>query len=179
MGVRGHGGGSFGSQGFGSGNSAFGRSQAGNPHTGSGNSFFGRNTSGEAKARSTAGKSRKMTKSAKAMKLKKAKRTIAAKKQTSRGNSDFGHRQGDATTRTTGSQNSAFGQARAAEARGDTTTTGTAVVSDGATQTGPGNSDFGHRQGDATTRTTGSQNSAFGQARAAEAKASPTPTPSQ
>jgi hypothetical protein len=45
-----------------------------------------------------------------------------------------------------------------------------------------GNSAFGHQQGDATTRTTGSQNNAYGQGKAADAKAkgteaSPTPTP--
>ncbi len=46
-----------------------------------------------------------------------------------------------------------------------------------------GNSAFGHQQGDATTRTTGSQNNAYGQGKAADAKAkggteaSPTPSP--
>ena len=163
MGASAHGGGSFGSQGFGSGNSAFGRSQFGNPHTDSRNSSFGHTSGKKATSHTVA---------------RKAKKNAGTKKHIARGNSAFGHNQGDATTRTTGSQNSAFGQARAATAHGDATTS-TVVGSDGATQTGPGNSDFGHRQGDAATRTTGSQNSAFGQARAAEAKAKPTPTPNQ
>jgi len=50
------------------------------------------------------------------------------------------------------------------------------------TGTTHGNSAFGHQQGDATTRTTGSQNNAYGQGKAADAKAkgteaSPTPSP--
>jgi hypothetical protein len=36
--------------------------------------------------------------------------------QAAKGNSAFGHKQGDATTRTTGSQNNAYGKARSAEA---------------------------------------------------------------
>ncbi|MEO5721599.1 MAG: hypothetical protein ABIR71_09030 [Chthoniobacterales bacterium] len=43
--------------------------------------------------------------------------------------------------------------------------------------TAQGNSEFGHRQGDAATRTTGSQNSQFSRHRGEEAKVSPTPTP--
>jgi hypothetical protein len=154
------------------GNSGFGHRQ-GDPATrtkGSQNSAFGQaRASGRTKAEKT--RSRTIA--------KKAKKDASAKKHIARGNSAFGHRQGDPATRTKGSQNSAFGQARAAAARGDDTTstvTGTAVTQ----QTGPGNSDFGHRQGDPENRTTGSQNSAFGQARAAEVKARPTPpTPSQ
>ena len=53
-----------------------------------------------------------------------AERQARAEKATGRtaqeanGNSAFGHRQGDATTRTKGSQNNAYGKARSAEAHG-------------------------------------------------------------
>jgi hypothetical protein len=109
----------------------------------------------------------------KAGKTTKAKRTKLAKNETTRGNSAFGHRQGDAATRTTGSQNNAFGKARSAAAKEKandprTETADSAKVN--AEQSAPGNSAFGHRQGDAATRTTGSQNNAYGQARAAEAR---------
>src|SRR5437773_368053 len=40
-----------------------------------------------------------------------------AGQETANGNSAFGHKQGDATTRTTGSQNNAYGKAQSAEAR--------------------------------------------------------------
>src|SRR5205809_1657567 len=42
----------------------------------------------------------------------------------------------------------------------------------GAAQQGNGNSAFGHKQGNATTRTTGAQNNAYGKARSADAHAS-------
>jgi hypothetical protein len=52
-----------------------------------------------------------------------AKKQVGAEKakggaQEANGNSAFGHKQGDATTRTTGSQNNAYGKARSADAHG-------------------------------------------------------------
>ncbi len=47
----------------------------------------------------------------------------------------------------------------------------------GAAQGANGNSAFGHKQGNATTRTTGSQNNAYGKARSAEVKSSHAATP--
>ncbi len=47
----------------------------------------------------------------------------------------------------------------------------------GAQQAAGGNSAFGHKQGNATTRTTGSQNNAYGKARSAEVRSSHAATP--
>jgi len=49
---------------------------------------------------------------------------------------------------------------------------GAAKAKGGAVQTANGNSAFGHKQGNAATRTTGSQNNAYGKARSAEAHGS-------
>jgi hypothetical protein len=152
------------------GNSTFGHSQGMNPQTGSGNSSFGRMTAEEAKQK------------------QKAKSKKAAQRKKNHGNSAFGHRQGDPTTRTTGSQNNAYGQQTAARHRSESGAarskkSGDTDVSPG-TSTTPGNSAFGHRQGDPATRTTGSQNNAYGkaQSQAAQAKhgdnATTTPAPS-
>jgi hypothetical protein len=143
----------------GMGNSAFGRAQGMNPQIGSGNSSFGEMTSQEAKRK----------RKAKSRQLETARHT-----RTKHGNSAFGHQQGDATTRTTGSQNNAFGQRTATQHRSHShaTKSSTRGDTDVSTTTAPGNSAFGHQQGDATTRTTGSQNNAYGkaQSKAAQAK---------
>ena len=47
----------------------------------------------------------------------KIKKTKHAKNHSARGNSAFGHRQGDAATRTRGSQNNAYGKAKSAAAK--------------------------------------------------------------
>jgi hypothetical protein len=112
--------------------------------------------------------------------------------RTAPGNSAFGHRQGDAATRTMGRQNSRFGRAtaRAAKERnGNSNPRPTATDSPSANVSssvnpnapgGPGNSEFGHMQGAAETRTTGEQNSQFGRATAEQAKAGhPAPSPSE
>jgi hypothetical protein len=160
----GRGGGGGMGRGGGFGNSGFGRTQMSQPKFGRANSGFGRKA-----AKANDRRNAKMTR-----KAKKTNRGARSRGDTLRGNSAFGRKQGDPTTRTTGSQNSAFGQKRAAEARARNANS---ITGNGSDQTGPGNSEFGHRQGDAETRTTGSQNSAFGQNRAAEAKASPRPSP--
>jgi hypothetical protein len=46
-----------------------------------------------------------------------SEKNTGANKQGTNGNSAFGHKQGDAATRTTGSQNNAYGKAQSAEAR--------------------------------------------------------------
>ena len=98
------------------GNSSFGRSQGGNPITGSTNSTFGRNTAAEARlnSRRNAEDIRDIDNDNDNVKIKKTKH---AKNHTARGNSAFGHRQGNAATRTRGSQNNAFGKARSASAK--------------------------------------------------------------
>ena len=159
-GGMGRGGGHFGSHGFGTGHSSFGHTKIGKSQMGSNSSFFGHTKSKTKHSRSATAKKKKNS---------------DAKKHIARGNSAFGHRQGDPATRTRGSQNSAFGQAHAAANHADDSVIGTAAGGDN--QTGPGNSDFGHRQGNPETRTTGSQNSAFGQAHANQAKGAPAPTP--
>ena len=166
--------GHFGSQSMAPGNSSFGHSQAvsaGNPQRGPGNSAFGRSTAADARSDSstntdTNGKS-------KHAKLKKAKNA------TSRGNSAFGHRQGDAATRTRGSQNNAYGKAQSARVKHAKTLSlmerskrflmgpRHAKAKNATTR---GNSAFGHRQGDATTRTRGSQNNAYGKTQSARVK---------
>lgn len=137
-----------GNAGQGVGNSSFGHSQAFTPQTGSANSSFGRTTAEEAVPDAK-------------------KRKKKAKRSRSHGNSTFGHRQSSASTRTTGSQNNAYGQRTAARNRSDSTKdNGT----NGKTKSPePGNSVFGHLQGDAATRTTGSQNNAYGKSQSAAA----------
>lgn len=95
--------------------------------------------------------------------------------RTSHGNSAFGHRQGSASTLTTGSQNNAYGQRTAARHRSQSSASHL-KKSDGSgvsptTATAPGNSAFGHEQGDAMTRTIGSQNNAYGKAQSEAARA--------
>lgn len=96
------------------GNSSFGRSQAGNPITGSSNSTYGRNTAEQARLNSSRDSEEITDTDNDNVKIKKTKH---AKNHTARGNSAFGHRQGDAATRTRGSQNNAFGKARSASAK--------------------------------------------------------------
>lgn len=100
------------------GNSSFGRSQGGNPVTGSTNSTFGRNTAEEARLNSHRN-SQDITNTDNdndndTVKIKKTKHAM---NHVARGNSAFGHRQGDAATRTRGSQNNTFGKARSANAK--------------------------------------------------------------
>jgi len=94
---------------------------------------------------------------------------------TNHGNSAFGHRQGNASTRTKGSQNNAYGQQNAALHRSHSSASHSinndATDVSNPTGTEPGNSAFGHRQGDASTRTTGSQNNAYGKSKSAAAHA--------
>jgi len=161
------------------GNSAFGQTQRMSPQIGSGNSGFGRMTAQEAQR-----------------KRKIGSRNLATTRhaRTKHGNSAFGHRQGDANTRTTGSQNNAYGQRAAAHHRSHSPASHSSTSSDtdvsAATMGAPGNSAFGHQQGDATTRTTGSQNNAYGKAQSAAAQAkhdrdndnatlAPTPSPDE
>src|SRR6267143_2047501 len=59
-----------------------------------------------------------------------------------------------------------------AQPAGATKQAGAEKAKGGAAQGANGNSAFGHKQGNATTRTTGSQNSAYGKARSADAHAS-------
>ena len=108
-----HGGGN----GMSPGNSSFGRSQGGNPVTGSTDSTFGRDTSDQARLNSSRDSEDTTDTDHDNAKIKKAKHM---KNHTARGNSAFGHRQGDAATRTTGSQNNAFGKARSASAKAKT-----------------------------------------------------------
>lgn len=175
------GGGSMGSaQGFAPGNSAFGRAQAGDPQTGSSNSLFGRNTAAEARGRAEAENDERAV-AKNAAKSRKAKATGTQNGTLpARGNSAFGQKQGDASTRTTGSQNNAFGKSRV-KGSSASSNRATKKTSGDAEQSTRGNSEFGSRQGDASTRTTGEQNSQFGRNRAEEAKAkgSPSPTPGQ
>ena len=100
------------------GNSSFGRSQGGNPVTGSTNSTFGRTTAEDARANSNRDVNRDVDTTTDTdndnPKVKKAKNS---KNHTARGNSAFGHRQGDAATRTRGSQNNAYGKAKSAAAK--------------------------------------------------------------
>ena len=108
------GGNSFGSQTIGAGNSSFGQSQAasaGNPQKGSSNSAYGKS-----KAASAHDDDAISDNDSDLAKIKKAKK---ARHHTTRGNSAFGHRQGDATTRTRGSQNNAYGKARSASVKSD------------------------------------------------------------
>ena len=145
----------------GKGNPAFGKAQGMNPQIGSG------------KSKTAHGGKRK--RKAKSRKTETARRT-----RTKHGNSAFGHRQGDPSTRTTGSQNNAYGKATSAEAH---------AKHDGDKTTAPGNSAFGHQQGDAATRTTGSQNNSYEKKKSAEAHAkhdgdddeanAPAPSPGQ
>ena len=96
------------------GNSSFGRSQGGNPVMGSTNSTFGRNTAADARLNSNRNSEDVRDTDNDNPKIKKTKH---AKNHTARGNSAFGHRQGDAATRTRGSQNNAYGKARSAAAK--------------------------------------------------------------
>src|SRR6266536_227095 len=59
-----------------------------------------------------------------------------------------------------------------AQAAGPKKQAGAEKVKGGATHEANGNSAFGHKQGDATTRTKGSQNNAYGKAQSAEAHGS-------
>ena len=99
------------------GNSSFGRSQGSNPITGPTNSTFGRNTAEQARLNSSRDSEDLTDNDNDNVKIKKTKH---AKNHTARGNSAFGHRQGDAATRTRGSQNNAFGKARSASAKAKT-----------------------------------------------------------
>jgi len=94
---------------------------------------------------------------------------MTGRDKTNHGNSAFGHRQGDARTRTRGSQNNAYGQQNVALPHSGPNN-GAADAPDlmGGER---GNSAFGHRQGDPLTRTTGSQNNAYGKAQSAAAHA--------
>jgi hypothetical protein len=97
-------------------------------------------------------------------------RTDAEKRKrhaSSHGNSAFGHRQRSASTRRKGSRNNAYGQRTAARHRLHSTKDTSANGKTKNTQ--PGNSAFGHRQGDAATRTTGSQNNAYGKSQSTAA----------
>jgi hypothetical protein len=168
-----------GNSGHGMGNSGFGHSQKSGPQTGPGNSSYGRMTAQAAKEKTKRKRKAQLVKSTKG----------------DHGNSAFGHRQGDASTRTKGSQNNAFGQQNAALHRHSHSSTALPTNSGDADvsvtpSTEPGNSAFGHRQGDATTRTTGSQNNAYGKLKSAaahtkhdggndDASASPAPSPGE
>jgi hypothetical protein len=108
--------GHFGSQSMAAGNSSFGHSQAasaGNPQRGSGNSAFGRSTAADARLDSSTNTETTTDTNGKSKHAKSKK----AKNATTRGNSAFGHRQGDATTRTRGSQNNAYGKAQSARVK--------------------------------------------------------------
>jgi hypothetical protein len=96
------------------GNSSFGHSQGGNPVTGATNSTYGRNNAAEARLNSSRDSDDLTENDNDNGKIKKTKRV---KNHTARGNSAFGHRQGDAATRTRGSQNNAFGKTRSASAK--------------------------------------------------------------
>jgi hypothetical protein len=93
------------------GNSSFGRSQGGNPVTGSPNSSYGRNTAEQARLNSSRNSEDINDTDNDNVRIKKTKN------HTARGNSAFGHKQGDAAARTRGSQNNAFGKARSASAK--------------------------------------------------------------
>ena len=96
------------------GNSSFGRSQGSNPITGSTNSTYGRTTAEQARLNSSRNSEDITDTDNDNVKIKKTKN---AKNHAARGNSAFGHRQGDAATRTRGSQNNAFGKAKSASAK--------------------------------------------------------------
>lgn len=118
--AAGHGNGNGGgnSMSSGHGNSGFGMSQAssnGNPRTGPGNSAFGKTTSENARARSDRDDDLFDDNDNDSPKIKKVKK--AKVHTTVHGNSAFGHRQGDALTRTRGSQNNAYGKAQSAKAK--------------------------------------------------------------
>jgi hypothetical protein len=168
------------------GNSAFGHSQSGIPQTGSVNAQYGRATAAAAQSTSSTDKETTDDPDLHRKKSKKTKSKKTVKRDTAPGNSAFGRKQGDADTRTTGRQNSRFGRAtaKAAKERHNnprptaSASSSPAISSNGA----PGNSDFGHKQGDAATRTTGEQNSQFGRATAEQAQegkpgATATPAP--
>jgi hypothetical protein len=78
------------------------------------------------------------------------------------GKSEQANRQGGESSRT---ENRAGAEKRADAGR----PAGTKKAEGGATKVADGNSAFGHKQGDATTRTTGSQNNAYGKAKSADA----------
>ena len=100
------------------GNSSFGRSQGGNPAMGSTNSTFGRNTAEDARLNSHRNSEDvRDTDNDNDNDNGKIKKTKHAKNHSARGNSAFGHRQGDAATRTKGSQNNAYGKAKSAAAK--------------------------------------------------------------
>ncbi|MEY2563260.1 MAG: hypothetical protein QOH88_1453 [Verrucomicrobiota bacterium] len=116
--AAGHGNGGGNSMSTGHGNSAFGMSQSstrGNPQTGSGNSAFGKTTSDAARARSDRDEDIFDDNDSDLTKIKKVKK--AKVHSTVHGNSAFGHRQGDALTRTRGSQNNAYGKTQSAKAK--------------------------------------------------------------
>jgi hypothetical protein len=83
------------------------------------------------------------------------------------GKSEQANRQGGENSRT---ENRAGAEKQAGAER----PSGTEKAEGGATKVAKGNSAFGHKQGDATTRTTGSQNNAYGKAQSANAHDSQT-----